>query len=109
MSVLLTALTVHAAARRAYPLPRGLAGPPVPNPPAQAPPGMGGPVNLILGWIKYGGLIGGIMGFAFCGFRMLVGHRNRSSLAADGASALPWVVAGLTLISMSSALVAMFL
>jgi hypothetical protein len=81
----------------------------VPNPPAQAPPGVAGPVNMILGWIKWGSLIAGSIGLSWCGGKMMIGHRNRSNMAADGASGVPWVLLGLSLVAMSSALVGVFL
>jgi hypothetical protein len=39
---------------------------------------------------------------------MALGRRNRSSLAADGATGIPWVLAGLTLIALSSGIVGVF-
>ena len=81
----------------------------VPNPPAQAPPGLAKPINTILGWIKWGALIGGSVGLSLCALKMMVGHRNRSSLAADGASGIPWVLLGLSLVAVSSGIVGVFL
>ena len=82
----------------------------VPDPPAQAPPGLTGPGrDTILGWIKWGTLIGGSVGLSICAVKMMVGHRNRSSLAADGASGIPWVLLGLSLAAVSSGVVGVFL
>jgi Transglycosylase SLT domain len=38
-----------------------------------------------------------------------IGRRNRSNLAADGATGIPWVLAGLTLIALSSGIVGVFM
>ena len=42
------------------------------------------------------------------GAMMAIGRRNRHSLAADGATGIPWVLAGLTLIALSSGIVGVF-
>jgi hypothetical protein len=81
----------------------------VPDPSPQAPPGMAGPVGTLLGWFKWGALVGGVFGLIGCGAMMAIGRRNRSSLAADGATGIPWVLAGLTLIALSSGIVGVFL
>jgi len=52
-----------------------------------------------------GGTVGGVFGLIGCGAMMAIGRRNRSSLAADGATGIPWVLAGLTLIAQSSGIV----
>jgi hypothetical protein len=36
---------------------------------------------------------------------MIVGRRNRSNMAVDGASGIPWVFAGLSLMTLSAGLV----
>ncbi|MCI2238108.1 hypothetical protein MN205_06335 [Kineococcus sp. TRM81007] len=77
----------------------------IPNPPAVAPPGVGDKISTLLGWGKWGGLIAGIVGLIACGIMMAVGRRNRSSMAADGASGIPWVLAGLTVVSFSTSIV----
>jgi hypothetical protein len=81
----------------------------VPNPAPSAPPGLAGPVNKLLGWWKWGALVAGVFGLIGCGAMMAIGRRNRSSLAADGASGIPWVLAGLTLIALSSGIVGVFM
>jgi len=80
----------------------------VPNPAPLAPPGLAGPVNTLLGWWKWGALVAGVFGLIGCGAMMAIGRRNRSSLAADGATGIPWVLAGLTLIALSSGIVGVF-
>ena len=96
----------HLAARQAW---QYIAGGGVPNPPVQAPPGLSKPVNTILGWGKWGVLVCGVAGLLICAGKMAIGHRNRSSLAADGAAGIPWVLAGLSLAAVAAAIVGVFL
>ena len=83
--------------------------PAVPNPPAQAPPGLSAPVNTILGWGKWGVLVCGVAGLLICGGKMAIGHRNRATFAADGATGVPWVLAGLSLAAVAAAIAGVFL
>jgi hypothetical protein len=108
--MLLLYLAVHHASTAGgfTPLPGGLAAA-VPNPAPQAPPGLAGPVNTLLSWWKWLALIAGVFGLTGCGAMMAIGRRNRHSLAADGAAGIPWVLAGLTLIALSSGIVGVFL
>jgi hypothetical protein len=97
-------IATHAAVAR----PPGLAAT-VPNPAPQPPPGLSGTVNTLLAWWKWGALVAGVFGLIGCGAMMAIGRRNRHSLAADGATGIPWVLAGLTLITLSSGIVGVFL
>jgi hypothetical protein len=81
----------------------------VPDPAPVAPPGLSGDMNTLLAWWKWGALVAGIFGLIACGAMMAIGRRNRSSLAADGATGIPWVLAGLTLIALSSGIVGVFM
>jgi hypothetical protein len=81
----------------------------VPDPPAQAPPGLTAPVNTILGWGKWGVLVCGVAGLLICAGKMAIGHRNRATFAADGATGIPWVLAGLSLAAVAAAIVGVFL
>jgi len=38
----------------------------------------------------------------FCGIMMMIGRRNRSQLAAEGASGIPWVIGGLSVVSLAA-------
>ena len=108
--LLLTLASHHASAAGPViaSLPRGFAAT-VPNPAPQAPPGLARTVNTLLAWWKWLALIAGVFGLTGCGAMMAIGRRNRHSLAADGATGIPWVLAGLTLIALSSGIVGVFL
>ncbi len=111
MGFILQAAAAHAAfasyltAHRAWQYLAGGA----PNPPAQAPPGLSAPVNTILGWGKWGVLVCGVAGLLICGGKMTIGHRNRAAFAADGATGVPWVLAGLSLAAVAAAIAGVFL
>lgn len=97
------ALPAHA------PLALAAADPAVPNPAATPPPGLTGPVTTILGWIKWGAIVAGSVGMSACGLMMILGRRNRSSLAVDGAAGIPYVLLGLIVVSAGSAIAGAFL
>lgn len=75
------------------------------NPGACAPPGLGAVGTEWISWMTWIGLIAGILGFMACGIMMSFGRRNRSHLAGEGAAGIPWVMAGITAISLSAAVV----
>lgn len=77
----------------------------VPNPPPQAPPGLESFANQFLGWLKWGGLVAGVTGLFICAIMMMIGRRNRSMTAVDGAAGIPWVLGGLSVMSFASAVV----
>jgi hypothetical protein len=81
----------------------------VPDPVPSPPPGLSGDVNTLLGWWKWIALIGGVFGLIGCGAMMAIGRRSRSALAADGATGIPWILAGLTLIVLASGIVGIFM
>jgi len=76
-----------------------------PNPPPQAPPGLQPAADTFISWMKWGGLVGGVIGMIICGLMMILGRRNRSATAVDGATGIPWILGGLTVISLSAGLV----
>ena len=84
------------------------AGSGVPNPAPKAPPGLAGPVNTVIAWAKWGVLICGVVGLLICAGKMAIGHRNRATFAADGATGVPWVLGGLSLAAVASAIVGVF-
>jgi hypothetical protein len=81
----------------------------VPDPAPLAPPGLSRPVDTVLAWGKWGVLVCGVAGLLVCGAKMAIGHRNRSTFAAEGASGIPWVLGGLSLAAVASAIVGVFL
>lgn len=82
--------------------------PGAPNPAPSAPPGLSGRVNTLLSWWKWIALALGVFGLIGCGALMIAGQRNRHNLAADGATGIPWVLGGLTLIVLSSGIAGVF-
>lgn len=76
-----------------------------PNPAPTPPPGLDTAADTFLGWMKWGGLIAGILGLFISAIMMMVGRRNRSTTAVDGATGIPWVLGGLTVMSFASAIV----
>ncbi|MGK2957725.1 MAG: hypothetical protein ACSLFB_04860 [Acidimicrobiales bacterium] len=76
-----------------------------PNPPPQAPPGLEEAASTFIGWMKWGGVIAGVLGLFISSVMMMVGRRNRSTTAVDGASGIPWVFGGLTVMSFATAIV----
>ncbi|WP_051115023.1 hypothetical protein [Actinokineospora enzanensis] len=88
-----------------------LAQPPlVPDPPPAAPPGkLAAATNTLLGWMKWGGLVGAVGALIAAGIMMAIGRRNRNNMAIEGAVSLPWVVGGLALILGSASLVGFLL
>jgi hypothetical protein len=111
MTVLTVASAIHLLAAHRDVVTQGANGlaSSVPNPAPKPPPGLTGPVNTLLAWWKWGALVAGVFGLVGCGAMMAIGRRNRSSLAADGATGIPWVLAGLTLIALSSGIVGVFM
>ena len=75
-----------------------------PNPGPVAPPGMAVVADQFLGWLKWVGLVAGVAGLGMCALMMILGRRNRSNMAVDGAAGIPWVLGGLSLMSLAAAL-----
>lgn len=85
-----------------------ISAPKPPNPAPHPPPGLSGKVNTLLSWWKWIALALGVFGLIGCGALMIAGQRNRHNLAADGATGIPWVLGGLTLIVLSSGVAGVF-
>ncbi|ROO88114.1 hypothetical protein EDD29_5772 [Actinocorallia herbida] len=79
-----------------------------PNPAPAAPPGLGEKMDLLISWGKWGVYAAGVIGLLTCSAMMMVGRKNRSSLAADGATGVPWTLGGLSLASVTAAIVDAF-
>lgn len=89
---------------------RFLGGVVVPNPPAQAPPTrLVTAIDTVIGWGKWLVMASGVAGLLICGGKMTIGHRNRASFAADGATGIPWVLAGISVAAVAAAIVGVFL
>jgi len=76
-----------------------------PNPAPAPPPGLEASANKFISWLKWGGLVGGMIGLIVCGVMMMIGRRNRSATAVDGATGIPWVLGGLTVVALASGIV----
>jgi hypothetical protein len=115
MSLILQTIAAHAANLAGYQVPHFLAGgkpapAAVPDPPAQAPPAqLVTAIDTVLGWGKWLVMASGVAGLFICGGKMTIGHRNRASFAADGATGIPWVLAGLSVAAVAAAIVGVFL
>jgi len=71
----------------------------VPDPPPSAPPGeLSNAADTVLGWMKWGGVVGAVGALVAAGIMMAIGRRNRNHMAIEGAVSLPWVVGGLALV-----------
>jgi hypothetical protein len=82
---------------------------PIPDPAIQAPPGpLTHATDLILGWMKWAGLVGAVGAFIYAGISMAIGRRNRNNMAVEGVISLPWVAGGLAVILGSASLVGFF-
>jgi len=80
-----------------------------PNPAPTPVPGLDTVANMFLGWGKWTLIVAGVLGMFICGGMMILGRRNRSSTAVDGATGIPWVLGGLTLGSIGAAVVGVVL
>jgi hypothetical protein len=80
-----------------------------PNPAPTPIPGLSPVADMFVGWGKWVLIVGGVLGMFVCGGMMILGRRNRSSTAVDGASGIPWVLGGLTLGAVGAAVVGVVL
>jgi len=60
--------------------------------------GVANQINTLLGWGSWFALIAGVAGLLIAGIMMMIGRRNRSQMAADGAIGIPWVLGGISLV-----------
>lgn len=74
-----------------------------PNP--APPPGLSEVASTWIGYTKWIAIVAGILGLMVCGIMMMIGRRNRSIIAGEGAAGIVWVVAGLSLVSLSAGVV----
>jgi hypothetical protein len=76
-----------------------------PNPAPVAPPGMESVAEQFIGWGKWILIVAGVLGMFICAGMMIIGRRNRSATAVDGAAGVPWVLGGLFLGAVAASLV----
>lgn len=77
----------------------------VPDGEPALPEGVGEFFSQLIGWAKGSILALGVLGMIACGAMMIVGRRNRSATAVEGAAGIPWVLGGLFLASTAATLV----
>jgi hypothetical protein len=82
---------------------------PVPDPNPSAPPGMDAVASTFISWGKWALLVAGVLGFVVSAGMMVIGRRNRSQTAVDGAAGVPWVLAGLALTSLAAGIASVVL
>jgi hypothetical protein len=86
-----------------------LADPVIQDPKPVAPtPALAKLGETILGWLKWGVLMGGVAGLLISAMMIVIGRRNRNAMAADGVSGAVWVIGGLALAASAAGLVGMF-
>ncbi len=78
------------------------------DPPPAAPPGLGGLATLVLGWMKWGVIVAGVVGFLVCALMVIIGRRNRSATAYEGMIGSAWILGGLALASVGAVIVGAF-
>jgi hypothetical protein len=76
-----------------------------PNPTPLPPPGMEAVATQFLGWGKWILVIAGVLGLFISAGMMIIGRRNRSATAVDGAAGVPWVLGGLFLAAVAASIV----
>ncbi|WP_433273970.1 hypothetical protein ACQPZA_24025 [Pseudonocardia xinjiangensis] len=80
----------------------------IPDPPPVAPPGLNELAGELLGWLKWGVIVAGILGIFICALMLIIGRRNRSATAYEGLVGSAWVIGGLALASVAALLVGAF-
>lgn len=79
-----------------------------PNPPPAPPPGLDALAAQLLGWLKWGVLVAGVLGILVCAVMIIIGRRNRSATAYEGLIGSAWILAGLALASVAAVIVGAF-
>ncbi len=80
----------------------------VPQPGGDPPAQVTGKITMFLGWLRYAGMAAGVGGLSACGIMMAIGQRNRHAMSVDGATGVPWVLAGVSTVVLAVTLVAQF-
>ena len=79
-----------------------------PNPGPAVPPGLGAFADQIIGWMKWGVLVAGVLGILVCAVMIILGRRNRSATAYEGLVGSAWILGGLALASVAAVVVGAF-
>ncbi|SHN19446.1 hypothetical protein [Cryptosporangium aurantiacum] len=77
----------------------------IPDPPPSEIPGLGPLMEKFIGWGKWVVRGAGVIGILWCAAMMILGRRNRSAMAVEGAVGVPWVVGGMSLAAVAVTLV----
>lgn len=80
----------------------------VPDPGPTAPPGFEELAGDLLGWLKWGVLVAGVLGILICALMLIIGRRNRSATAYEGLIGSAWVIGGPALTSVAALRVGAF-
>lgn len=80
----------------------------VPDPDPKAPPGLDKLAADLLGWMKWGVGVAGVLGLLLCALMLIIGRRNRSATAYEGLVSSGWVLGGLALASVAAMIVGVF-
>ncbi|WP_267595485.1 hypothetical protein [Carbonactinospora thermoautotrophica] len=75
------------------------------DPAPKPPPGLEAVAQEWIAYVKWISIIAGILGLMACGIMMMIGRRNRSHLAGEGAAGIPWVLAGLSVVTLAAGIV----
>ena len=81
----------------------------VPHPDPKAPPGLDQYANVVLGYLKWGVLVAGVAGILICAGMIVIGRRHHNQMGTEGVIGSVWVIGGLSLASIATALVETFL
>jgi hypothetical protein len=69
---------------------------------------LGAFADQILGWLKWGVLVAGVLGILVCAIMIIIGRRNRSATAYEGLVGSAWILGGLALASVAAVIVGAF-
>lgn len=82
----------------------------VPDPGPAPPPGrISEFADTIVGWMKWGLVVAGVVGMLICAGMVIIGRRQRNAMATEGLLGAGWVIAGLALVSSAAGIVGAFL
>ncbi|GAA4558861.1 hypothetical protein [Pseudonocardia xishanensis] len=79
-----------------------------PNPAPVRPPGLEAMAEMLIGWLKWGVIVAGVVGLLVCAAMIIIGRRNRSATAYEGLIGSAWILGGLALASVAAVVVGAF-